>query len=109
MADVPEVLGRLVPRIGSLWEWEPLAPHARVRCFVTAVEWNGEECWVEAEFGYGRKAWNELGRWMEAAVLISPEPCPPGYTRPGYLLKAMNPEGPIVDLHPELREPRHAT
>lgn len=70
-ADMPEALRWIVPEVGSVWEWEPLSPHARQTVTVTEVRWNGEEVWVESESIDGRH-WNTLGRWIEATVLVKP-------------------------------------
>lgn len=61
-------------REGSVWCWEPLKPHA-AECTVTATRWNGEEWWIELETGRDRaRHWNELDRFVEAAVLVRPGP-----------------------------------
>ena len=72
--EIPDLLQGIAPRVGSVWEWEPLKAHARERCRVTAVRWNGKETWVECENSSGKKAWNELSRWVEATVLVEPAP-----------------------------------
>lgn len=51
--------------VGRDFIWEPRNPRAYARCRVTAVNWNGEEFWVESET-YGQKSWNELERFLEA-------------------------------------------
>lgn len=70
--EIPETLAGIVPQVGSVWCWEPLKDHARERAIVTAVTWNGEECWVESESLDGKRAWNDLSRWVEATVLVTP-------------------------------------
>jgi hypothetical protein len=70
--EIPKILHDIAPTIGSVWEWEPLKPHARETVTVTAVTWNGEECWVETEGAGGKRHWNDLSRWVEATVLIAP-------------------------------------
>lgn len=50
--------------------WEPLKDHAREQVTVTAVTWNGAECWVESEGADGKRARNDLSRWVEATVLM---------------------------------------
>jgi hypothetical protein len=81
---MPVELRGIVPRVGSIWEWEPLKPNARETVRVTRVWWTGDECWVESEtvaygpeYGYPkvpRTAGNELDRWVEATVLVTPAP-----------------------------------
>lgn len=68
--ELPKVLRGIAPAVGSVWEWEPLSPHARDTVTVTRVHWNGEECWVESRNSKGKLCWNELDRWVEATVLI---------------------------------------
>lgn len=66
-----ELLRRCDPvsvTVGSVWEWEPLKPHARERVTVTAVGPSG----VESVNTAGRRCWNTLDRWFEAAVLVAP-------------------------------------
>lgn len=70
--EIPALLRDVVPSVGSIWAREPLKPHASERTRVTAVRWNGEAVWVESVGENGQKAWNELGRWVEATVLIDP-------------------------------------
>lgn len=78
--EIPEVLVGIVPRVGSVWCWEPLKNHARETVRVTDVKWNGEEVWVESERIYeglgpksaGQRHWNELDRWVEATVFVRP-------------------------------------
>lgn len=67
---MPTVLRDIVPRVGSIWIWEPLKPHARQKARVTAVRWNGEEVWVEAANERGQLTWNELSHWVESTVLL---------------------------------------
>lgn len=71
----------LAVREGSLWCWQPLKPDARIRCRITAVNWNGEEWWIEAENTQttrggerGARTWNTLDSWVESAVLVRPGP-----------------------------------
>lgn len=69
---LPEALQGIAPRIGTTWEWEPLAAHARCTVVVHDVQWNGEECWVQsAVVGSDRLVWNSLDRWVEATVFVS--------------------------------------
>lgn len=70
--ELPECLREIAPSVGSIWMWEPLKQHAREETRVTAVRWNGEGAWVESVGRGGQHAWNELSRWVEAAVLITP-------------------------------------
>lgn len=72
--SIPQLLRDIAPRVGGTWMWEPLKPHARERTRVTDVRWNGEEVWVGSESAGGKRAWNELSRWVEAAVLVEPPP-----------------------------------
>ena len=77
---MPDVLRGIAPEVGSIWEWEPLNSRARELVRVTAVTWNGEECWVESEPmtrnvylnpAPGRDRFqNELSRWVQATVLV---------------------------------------
>lgn len=75
-----KVLREAVPRlplsvrVGSVWCWEPLKPDATERVAVTGTRWNGEEWWIEAEGRDGRRHENELGRFVEACVLVEPGP-----------------------------------
>lgn len=70
--NIPPLLRDVTPRVGSVWHWEPMKPHASVRVVVTDVKWNGEEVWVESASGEGEpKFWNSLDRWVEATVLVS--------------------------------------
>jgi hypothetical protein len=79
-----EHTGELVPalgsvREGSVWVWEPLKASATETVRVTSTRWNGEEWWVEAELlrhhaGIAPRRWNELSRFVEAAVLREAAP-----------------------------------
>lgn len=70
---MPDVLVGIAPSVGDVWEWEPLTS-ARQTVRVTAVTWDGYDCKVESELlNGGAKYWNDLGRWVEATVLITPE------------------------------------
>ena len=72
--SIPNLLQGIAPTVGSTWEWMPHKPDIRQRVTVTRVYWNGEEVWVEAA-GPDGKSWpNELSRWIEATVFISPAP-----------------------------------
>ena len=72
---MPVELRGIVPRVGSIWEWEPLKVHARERVRVTRVWWSGDECWVESERLDGSQGLpNSLDRWVEATVLVEPAP-----------------------------------
>lgn len=72
---LPAVLRGIVPEIGTVWEWEPLKDYARQKVRVTAVTWNGDECWVTSELLNGTDArLNELSRWVEATVLVTVSP-----------------------------------
>jgi hypothetical protein len=71
--ELPETLRLIAPTVGSVWCWEPLKDHAREMVAVSAVTWNGEECWVESVTeSDGKRCWNDLGRWVEATVLVTP-------------------------------------
>jgi hypothetical protein len=72
--EAVEYRDQFVPEPGSVWDWEPAKPHAAVRLVVTAVKWNGEEWWVTTEDASGKEAWNDLGRWVEATVMVEPAP-----------------------------------
>jgi hypothetical protein len=70
--ELPKVLRGIAPEVGSVWRWEPEKPHARCTVVVTAVTWNGEECWVETvALDDDRAAWNSLDRWVEATVFLA--------------------------------------
>jgi hypothetical protein len=60
----------LVPSDGSLWHWEPTRPHASVIVRVVSSGWNGEEWWVQTSDANGNPTWNDLGRFLEASVLL---------------------------------------
>jgi hypothetical protein len=69
MSELPESLRHLTPKVGQVWLWEPEKPHARQSVVVTAVEWNGEEVWIESEsIDGGGRHWNSFSRWIEATV-----------------------------------------
>jgi hypothetical protein len=71
---IPGLLREIAPSIGSIWEWEPLIDHARATLKVTDVKWNGEELWIETQNlhkPHAERSWNELSRWVEAAVLLN--------------------------------------
>jgi len=71
-ADVKlQALEWLLPRPGSRWIWEPDKGYAREEVTVIEVKWNGEEFWILGETSRGR-FWNDLGRWIEATVLLFP-------------------------------------
>jgi hypothetical protein len=81
MTDVvPAAIGLGLPlaiRRGSIWHWEPLSPAASQQIMVTGVEWDGEQWWVQAVKYPARPKdrrpyWNELDRFVEAAVLVRP-------------------------------------
>ena len=75
MSDTPmeREAKTLLPKVGDIWEWEPLKPHAREVVWVTEVQWNGEEWWIESEpLAGGRRCWNDASRWVEATVLVTP-------------------------------------
>jgi hypothetical protein len=63
-------------QLGSVWCWEPLRPDLCTRVLITGLEWNGEEWMVRIQsrsgLVWGEAAWNTLGRFTEAAVLIAP-------------------------------------
>lgn len=73
-AKLRELTFAALPQVGSVWVWEPDLPHARSQCTVTEVKWNSEEYWVESENAQGQRYWNELSRWVEATVMVSPQP-----------------------------------
>lgn len=63
-----------------MWCWEPLKSHARCKIRIVETRWNGEEWWIETEAletaGYataGERHWNELDRFIEAAVFLAPD------------------------------------
>lgn len=59
----------LLPRPGSRWIWALGSLHAEEHVIVTRTWWNGEEWQVESKAcGTGERAWNDLGRWREAAT-----------------------------------------
>lgn len=62
----------MLPNVGDVWEWEPLAPHARETVTVTEVKWNGDEWWIESDGTRTGRAWNSASRWVEATVLVRP-------------------------------------
>ena len=73
MTELPDYAGAVRP--GSVWEWEPLKPRSRETVTVTAVERRGDgNWWVKARVHRrgtdGPEYWNELGRWIEATVLV---------------------------------------
>ena len=64
-------LEELLPSIGSVWCWEPLKAHAQEIVVVVAVD--RERMTVcTAIRGTDKMFWNDLSRFMEACVLISP-------------------------------------
>lgn len=69
---IPDVLRLVVPKIGSLWAWEPMRPAAFCIAKVTDVRVNADgEVWIQSEsVQSGRRYWNELDRWVQATVLI---------------------------------------
>lgn len=75
---MPEVLRTLCPAVGSVWEWEPLISRARARVKIVGVTWNGEDVMIGTvergdkmlSFKDGPIVWNDLSRWIEAAVLV---------------------------------------
>lgn len=71
--NLPRELRGIAPTVGDTWEWEPLDPSARLTVRVTQVRWDGVECKVESELLDGTAPyWNDLGRWVEATVLVTP-------------------------------------
>jgi hypothetical protein len=65
-------------RPGTVWCWEPLKPPARCNVQITDTRWNGEEWLVETEMltadhytAAGSRYWNELDRFVEAAVFLA--------------------------------------
>lgn len=69
------------PAVRSRWVWEAGKPVARETITVTAVEWNGEEWWVQATADDrpvrhrsravpGKPYWNDLGRFWEAVSAL---------------------------------------
>ena len=55
-----------------------MKPHARCNVRITETRWNGEEWWVEVEMltadqftPAGQRYWNELDRFIEAAVFVN--------------------------------------
>lgn len=67
------------PLVGTLWVWEPETAPALIK--VSAVRWNGEEWWVEAEIVAvaprpgcgepGERYPNDLSRFWEAVHRVS--------------------------------------
>lgn len=78
MEDLPRELGSI--RSGSRWCWEPLKIESRCYLEVVYTEQKfGGEWWVlcvairdGGEHTKGNSVWNELSRFIEAAVLIEP-------------------------------------
>lgn len=74
------LLDHIAPRPGSVWHWEPMKSHASTRLRVDRVKWNGEEyiVWATPMGGpiglheIGESYPNDLGRWVEATVLVEP-------------------------------------
>ena len=66
-----EAIAAAVPTVGSVWQWEPMSS-ASERCTVTEVIWNGEEWWIKSSGAMSGECWNELARWVEATVLVTP-------------------------------------
>ena len=72
------------PITGTLWAWEPNAPHAACLIKVTDVRWNGEEWHVGAQVIAGAPGtevsgstwWNDLSRFWEACHHVGPRPGP---------------------------------
>ena len=74
---LPVALRGIIPRVGSIWEWEPLKDYARQTVRVTEARWNGDEAVVETENvadPLNSRVWNDLSRWIEATVLVAPAP-----------------------------------
>ena len=74
----PPLPSRIRPT--TTWCWEPLKPHARCDVRITETRWNGEEWWIECEMlttdglsAVGSKHWNELSRFVEAAMPVGTE------------------------------------
>lgn len=77
----PELPFGVLPRLGTVWCWEPLKDHARELAVVQEVRWNGEEWWIKsarvemlvqqvpviASDSY----FNSLDRWIEATVFVA--------------------------------------
>lgn len=73
-SEIPNVLRDIVPRIDSIWIWEPMRDNARATLKVTDVKWNGEEAWVETQNldkPAAERCWNELAHWVQATVLVA--------------------------------------
>jgi hypothetical protein len=76
--DFPKALGSI--REGSVWCWEPLKPDISVMVSVLKTELKKDgNWWVETQCirsrgdaTYLQKNWNEISRFVEAAVLVSP-------------------------------------
>lgn len=64
------------PSVGEIWHWEPMKSHASQRIKVVEVKMNENgEYWIGSvgadRLGWHAEVvWNEIGRWMEAAVLV---------------------------------------
>lgn len=75
---LPAELGSI--RRGSTWCWEPLKIEARCYIRVVAVENKADgNWWVLCQairdgggIPQGKTVWNELSRFVEAAVLVEP-------------------------------------
>lgn len=62
-----------LPLVGDRYIWMPHSDDARETVLVTDVTWNGEDWWVECQNEVeGKPALNELSRWIEATVYLSP-------------------------------------
>jgi hypothetical protein len=64
----------LLPHVGSRWHWEPMDLSCSEVVEVTAVEWNGEEWWIESKGPQTvEPAWNSWSRWIEATIFVEAE------------------------------------
>lgn len=77
MKTLPAELGAIRP--GSQWCWEPLKIESRIYIQVEVVEQRAGRWYVLCQalrdgggIKKGRLVWNELSRFIEAAVLIKP-------------------------------------
>lgn len=64
-----------LPDVGARYLWMPHAEHASETVIVLSVTWTGQAFWIESLGEESGKTYpNELDRWIEATVLMSPPP-----------------------------------
>jgi hypothetical protein len=61
-----------LPQVGDVWLWEPEKPHAREVVTVTATQQNSIGTWKVESSSRSGTHWNDLSRWVEATVLVTP-------------------------------------